>query len=334
MFDSNKFSKIKKSHYKVNAVYKFLLTLICFLFFSSTIAWPKSPITIEAKTDKARATTGDIITYTITLKHDADIKPSIPDFSVIDGFDVHETLASKSKNTTGQVEEKYTAKLRADRIGSYTIPPIAISFEVTKNDFSKPIPGEIRTPEVTIEVVSVLRLQGEPTDIRDIKDIVEVDKNWTPWFFWGLNLLLLMAFLYLLWKYRSVKNKQPVKEAPALPTHKIALHELDTLKRKGLLDRGEAREHFFELSEIFRRYLGKRYQFPALDWTTEEITEYFQKRSMLESTSCVEAIRILNKSDLIKFAKVQATPGADEIESVREFIISTREHLDLGLYSN
>ena len=143
----------------------------------------------------------------------------------------------------------------------------------------------------------------------------EVDKNWTPWFFWGLNLLLLMAFLYLLWKYRSVKNKQPVKEAPALPTHKIALHELDTLKRKGLLDRGEAREHFFELSEIFRRYLGKRYNFPAPDWTTDEITEYFQKQDKFESVSYVEAIRILNKSDLIKFAKVKALPGADEIES-------------------
>ena len=143
-----------------------------------------------------------------------------------------------------------------------------------------------------------------------------------------------MTVLYLFWKYRKVKHKQLVAKAPAIPIQEIALRELDILKRKGLLGRGDAREHFFELSEIFRRYLGKRYHFPAPDWTTEEISEYFQKQDKIELTSRVEANRILSKSDLIKFAKAQASPGADEIESVRKFIILTRKNLDLGLYSN
>jgi len=106
------------------------------------------------------------------------------------------------------------------------------------------------------------------------------------------------------------------------------------LKSKGLIERGNAREHFFELSEILRRYLGKRYLFPALDWTTEEITEYFKNQEKIELTSRTEANRILKKSDLIKFAKAQALPGTDEIESVRTFIKSTRENLKLGLYPN
>ena len=138
---------------------------------------------IDAKVDKPRATTGDIINYTVTLKHDMDLKPSMPDFSVIDGFDVLESLASKPNTIEDQIEQKYIVKLRADQTGLFTIPPIEISFEVIKNVTGKVIPGKMRTPEVTIEVASVLRLQGEPVDIRDIKGLVEVDRNWTSWLY-------------------------------------------------------------------------------------------------------------------------------------------------------
>lgn len=332
MFDSEKFSRTQKPHHKVSSKYKSILAIIYFLFVYPN-AWADFPLTIDAKVDKPQATTGDIITYTITLKHDKDLKSSMPDFSVIDGFDVLENL-SKQRNIEDQIEQEYSVKLRADQTGLFTIPPIEILFEVTKNVKGKSIPGKMRAPEVTIEVASVLNLQGKPTDIRDIKGIVEVDRNWTLWFFWGLNIILLIIVLCLFWKYRKVKHKSPVIKAPTIPTHEIALRELATLKQKGLLDRGDAREHFFELSEIFRRYLGKRYHFPALDWTTEEITEYFQKQDKFEPASRVEAIRILNKSDLIKFAKVQASPETDEIESIREFIKLTREHIEIGLYSN
>ena len=119
-----------------------------------------------------------------------------------------------------------------------------------------------------------------------------------------------------------------------IPIHEIALNQLDSLKLKGFLNSGDPRKHFFELSEIFRHYLGKRYNFPAPDWTTEEITKYFQKENKLELIQRNETIRILDKSDLIKFAKIQVKSDADEIESVREIISSTRERLDIGLYSN
>ena len=335
MLDSGAFTKTNKS-YKVNIKQKkkSALALISFLVLCATNVYADSPISIDASVDKSRVTTGDIIIYTITLRHDMDIKPSMPDFSVIAGFEVNEKLASNPLKVQGQIEQKYSANLRADQIGSYTIPPISISFEVTKSPPGNSIPGKIRAPEVIIEVASVLNLQGEASDIKDIKGILQVDRNWTPWLFWGLNIILLMLVLYLLWKYRKEKHEPSFEKTLEIPIHEIALRDLDTLKQKGFLNRGDAREHFFELSEIFRRYLGQRYDFPAPDWTTEEITEYFQKQSESESSSYFEAIRILTKSDLIKFAQFKALPRADEIESVRKFILATRKHIDIGLYSN
>ena len=314
---------------------KFISTLVCLLFFYSTTGLANSPLTINAEIDKPTVTTGDIITYTITLKHEFDVITITPDFDSVSEFNLIERITSEPRETgKGLIEQKYSAKFRADKVGTYTIAPVRVPFKIKEKNTEKYILGEVRSQKFTVEVASILRLQGEPTDIKDIKDIVEVDRDWVPWFFWGLNIILLTIVLYLLWKYRKTKHPNPTKEAPALSTHETAFRELDTLKSKGLLERGNAREHFFKLSEILRRYLGKRYLFPALDWTTEEITEHFKNQEKIELASRTEANRILKKSDLIKFAKAPALPGTDEIEPVRTFIESTRENLNLGLYPN
>ena len=314
--------------------YKATTSIIFFILFSSVIAWADSPITVNTKLDKPKATTGDIILYTITVTHDLDIKPSKPDFTVISQFDILETVTTKPLQIGNKSAQEYSVKLRADKVGIYTIPPIPVSFDVIKKNQSKPISGKITAPKITIEIVSILRDQGEPTDIIDINELLEVDKDWVPIIFWGLNLILLIIVLYAAWKYRGVKqNKSNVRNLD-IPIHEIALNELDALKLKDFLNNGDSRKHFFEMSEIFRRYLGKRYKFPAPDWTTEEITTYFQKENELEQIQRDEIIRILDKSDLIKFAKIQVKADADEIESVRKMIASTREQLDIGLYSN
>ena len=333
MFNKNKVISTNQSQFKVRSK-EFIFTLIGLLFFSDA-AWTDSPITINTEIDKKVVTTGDIITYTIILKHELDVLIATPNFDIIDTFNIVEKKTEKPREVAkGIVEQKYSIKLRADKVGTYTIPPIKVPFKIKEQKTDKYIPGEVTSQKAIIEVASVLRLQGEPTDIKDIKNIVKVDKNWTPWFFWGLNFILLMTTLYLLWKYRKTKSSNLALNEPIEPLHTLALRELDILKNKGLLESGDARNHFFELSEIFRRYLSKRYLFPASDWTTEEITEHLKNKDIIELASMIEANRILKKSDLIKFAKHKALPDTDEIESVRAFIDLTRENLSLGLYSN
>ena len=333
MFSPSKFITTKQSQHKMRTTK--LAAIFVYLFFYSTTGSADSPITINTTIDKAKVTTGDIITYTITMKHALDVIPNTPDFNAISKFNIIGYPVSEPKEIkTGVFEQKYSVELRADQVGTYNISPIRIPFKVKEKNTNKYISGEAHSQNITIEVASVLRLQGEPTDIKDIKDIVAVDRNWVPWFFWGLNIILLTIILYLLWKYRKKNHPNHIKDEIVLSAHEIALRELDKLKNKGLLQSGGAREHYFELSEILRRYLGKRYLFPALDWTTEEIAVYFKNQEKIELPSRTEANRILKKSDLIKFAKAKALPETDEIESVRTFIKSTQENLKIGLYSN
>jgi hypothetical protein len=334
MFNKNKFIKTNQSQLKIKSK-ETILILTCLLFFFSNTAYTKSPITVSAEIDKKTVTTGDIITYTIILKHELGLILTTPSFDEIDMFDIVKRITSKPRITSKDIiEQKYSIKLRADKVGTYSIPPVKVLFKLKQKKNGEYISGEIVTQKTSIEVASILRLQGEPTDIKGIKDIIKVEKKWKPWFFWGLNALLLIITLYLLWKYRKVKHSNITEKPPILPSHILALSELDILKNKGFLERGNAREHFFELSEIFRRYLASRFLFPASDWTTEEISEYFKKEEKIEHALKSEANRILKKSDLIKFAKAKALPGKDEIESVRVFIETTQENLSLGLYPN
>ena len=61
---------------------------------------------------------------------------------------------------------------------------------------------------------------------------------------------------------------------------------------------------------------------------------YFKNQEKVALSARAVANRILKKSDLIKFAKAQALPETAEIASVRSFIKSTHENLNLGLYPN
>ena len=74
------------------------------------------------------------------------------------------------------------------------------------------------------------------------------------------------------------------------------------------------------MSEIFRRYLENRYQFPAREWTTEEITAHFKHFSDLSENLKRQAQTILTQTDRVKFAKAEQTDGRDEMQSVINFI--------------
>ena len=73
---------------------KFISTLVCLLFFYSTTGWTNSPLTISAEIDKPTATTGDIITYTIILKHELDVITITPDFDSVSEFNLIERITS------------------------------------------------------------------------------------------------------------------------------------------------------------------------------------------------------------------------------------------------
>lgn len=283
----------------------------------------KSPISVEVHVAPAKATIGDIITYSIRVRHDPNIEPLPPKFVPPAGL---ESIDQGTKNlppVKTQNEQEFWFRLRADQVGSYDFPSLPLPFEATREE-DKKIPGQIATPKAELEIESILHLQGEPTDIRDIKSLEAIEKSWLPWVLGVLAVLIAIALVILYMRRRHKRTKGTLSNVvEILSPQELACRELEALSNKELLEKGLVREYYFELSEIFRRYLGGRYQFQALDWTTEEIKSHLLLSPAIDPLFNDKIIKILETTDLIKFAKAPATHAENMMEEIIVLIQAT-----------
>ena len=302
----------------------FLLLAVLFCSNSFSIAEETSnPVSISTRVSPDTFTLGDIATYSITVQHDPDIHPTAPVIEPPKGLEFIEKGESTPQGKSKQTVHEYWYKFRIDDTGKLTLPSVQVAFNAPDQN-GKNIKGTIQAPEVSFEVQSLLSIPGNPEGIHDIKPLEEYPLPWLDYFWMALAVLALLAFLYFLWckwKSRPLSLNLP-PPAPALSAEQLALKELETLKNKEWLQIGRTQEHFFELSEIFRRYLENRYQFPAREWTTEEITAHFKHFPNLSDNLKLKARSILSQTDRVKFAK--AEQAVDEMQSIINFIQEAR----------
>ena len=302
----------------------FLLLVVLFCSNSFSIAEETSnPVSISTRVSPDTFTLGDIATYSITVQHDPDIQPAAPVIEPPKGLEFIEKGESTPQGISKQTVHEYWYKFRIDDTGKLTLPSVQVAFNAPDQN-GKNIKGTIQAPEVSFEVQSLLSIPGNPEGIHDIKPLEEYPLPWLDYFWMALAVLALLAFLYFLWckwKSRPLSLNLP-PPAPALSAEQLALEELETLKNKEWLQIGRTQEHFFELSEIFRRYLENRYQFPAREWTTEEITAHFKHFPNLSDNLKLKARSILTQTDRVKFAK--AEQAVDEMQSIINFIQEAR----------
>lgn len=300
-----------------------LLFLLVFLspLINVMAAWSgtSDPVSIDAQIDITQPTLGDILTYSITVTHDPDITLHTPEYVIPEGFEKVDHGKKKSRQVNKQSVQEFWLKLRVDKTGALTIPAIPVGFDAPDQN-NQIVPGRIMTPEVVVEVQSLLELEGNASDIKDIKPIADIKAPWTHYLWKALGVLCLLALAYFIWKKWWKKSDSKPATSIILTAEQKALKELKELEGRGLVKLGRIRDHFFELSEIFRRYLENRYHFPAQEWTTEEIISHFKNFSDLNEKQKLQARNILTESDKVKFAKAEVEPNYDPIESVVHFI--------------
>ena len=296
------------------------LFLLAFLLvsFKTPAVWAGGPVSIDARVDISQPTLGDIITYSITVTHDPDIVLQTPGYAIPEGLEKLENGKKNSREVKKQFEQEFWLKLRVDKIGEIKFSPIPVEFEAPDPD-NQIVRGKIMAPEVVIQVQSLLQLEGNAKDIKDIKPIAKISAPWAHYIWKILAILGLLALGYFLWKKRE-RNKPAVKTESTvmLTPEQKALKELQELKKQEMMKLGRIQEHFFELSEIFRRYLENRFHFPAQEWTTEEIITHLKNFSELNDNQKLKAKTILIESDKVKFAKAKA--DKDPIDPVINFI--------------
>jgi hypothetical protein len=95
------------------------------------------------------------------------------------------------------------------------------------------------------------------------------------------------------------------------------------LPAQDLLAKGLIKKYYYALSEILKRYLERRFEFPAIEQTTTEIVSSMRTRK----TPLREDFgRFFDHADMVKYAKF--IPPQKEIEgaalAVKDLVIRTK----------
>jgi hypothetical protein len=129
-----------------------------------------------------------------------------------------------------------------------------------------------------------------------------VDYSLTPrWIVFAVSFLILSAIGFLIWLVsRNFKRQQP----PKLPRQR-ALEALEVIGDQ--LDQINPYEFSIRLSDILRGYVTEQYGLPFTRQTSVEFLERVARNSQFSADEKALLEDFLNRCDLIKFARYNAT---------------------------
>lgn len=137
-------------------------------------------------------------------------------------------------------------------------------------------------------------------------------------------LVVLVILVGLVWLVRYITRR--VKEHRMSPIER-AWVELDRLLKKGLPGRGRYKDFYVELTMVVRRYVQRQHGVKAPHLTTEEFFDATRNAPTFPKSTLDELIDFLRKSDMVKFAGVEATPETAEsaTDSAKKYIAKDDE---------
>jgi hypothetical protein len=244
------------------------------------------------------------------LSHDPEVQLRLPALAVNLGmFEIRDYQVFDPEETENRILEKVEYRISTFDTGEYEIPELAIEYTVGDDSTVYSIKSE----PITITVQSLN--PDEAGDIRDIKPPLLPPPNYRAYITYGSILLGLVAVvvfaIYYLKRRREGKSLLPQKQKPLRPAHEIAEEALRKLVSAGLLERGEVKEYYIQLSDIVRQYVENRYSIPAPEMTTGQLVALMISEGFdSEYTGMLRFF--LEQCDLVKFAKYIPTGGENE----------------------
>ena len=146
--------------------------------------------------------------------------------------------------------------------------------------------------------------------IRDIKPPVDISSPW-EWLWWTLAVLALAAIAFGVWRHwRKRRAETPL--TPPVPAHIRAKQKL----REAISLISQPKPFCTLVSDTIRLYLEERFNFRALERTTEEFLHELKNTDLLLRDQKESLGEFLQRCDLVKFAKYE--PGEPELRDLHD----------------
>mgnify|MGYP003414325983 CR=1 FL=1 len=273
---------------------KNLLIFISFFFVQFLFAQEIVP-----KLDRSSIKIGEPINYEVKVELTDGDKIIFPTIS--DTLTYHIEVLGQKLDTIkkdGKAEIIQQLQLTGFDAGKFNIP----SLTILKNG------KKLLTKQIEIEIQDIA-VDTTQNAIFPIKPVMEEEYSmrdyWNKYWLYGIVALLLfiiaivLIVLYIRGKSSNLKGK---KYATPYDEAKASLKALDAKK---YLKRDEQKEYYTQLSFIVRRYLGRVYNFSALEILSDDLVKFISEKPDILPEDIQQLKQFLFDADLVKFAKQQ-----------------------------
>jgi hypothetical protein len=273
------------------------------------------PVSVAAKLAPRRAgkplTVGDQFELELTVRRHRNIQASQPFMPEPGPF-----LAIDKKTVTryagDTIVDIHTVKMAAFATGDLKLPPFVVAY-----------PGDSEvlaaaSDSIPVKVASILPEKME--DINDLKPQVQFPNLLPLWILLGLIAAAALAYagVRLYRRYRRIK----LYGAPIPDPWDEARDALNAIPVEDWLRAGQVKRYYYTVSEILKRYLTRRFEFPAIDQTTTEIVRSMKRKSgdtipnRVPKTAVEGFGDFFQRADMVKYAKY--IPPQSDVGAVLE----------------
>lgn len=230
--------------------------------------------------------------------------------------------------------------------GEYTLPAATLTYTapVAEGTHAEALsPARLATETLRVVVLAQGGTAASDADLRTVTVLepVELPPRRSRWWWLGpllgLGLLAAVAtgwFIAARWLpklrrwFTGKRGSAPAvaSAVPEPPADQWALGRLRALLARDDLSRGLFREFYYELSDIVRGYIERRFKVSAPEMTTEEFLAAAADDGRFGPELAEVVGRFLQACDLVKYAACR--PGRADaealVEAAREFVERTR----------
>lgn len=292
-------------------IYSLLLCWTCQLF---------AQVTATGTVDSTRLLIGDQITLHLLVEHPPGLiaqEPNLQDFNNQDVFEVLQVSPWDTLTIRPNVKIQKDILLTAWDTGFHSIPALTVPYQL------RTAGQAVQTLPIPIDVYAV---RVDTAQLAPIKPILEEPYSWTDALPSIATILILLGLIFAVWRLSKRKPKEKAAPAPPpIPAHILANQRLDALQQKELWQKGQIADYHSELNYILRAYLEGKFRIQALESTTNEINRDLSELELVPLEWKATLREMLNKVDLIKFAKAQPELAFHEqaMNDVRAFVKAT-----------
>jgi LPXTG-motif cell wall-anchored protein len=249
-------------------------------------------IRVKATIDRQQILIGEPVNLRVTVEVPENEPIRFFEIDTIPKFEFIDKGKIDTSNTSSGTTLSQTIKMTSFDSGYVAIP----SFEMA---------GGLRTDSFSV-LVSYSAFDPDQ-DYHDIKDVIDVTaEQKQPWWWWaaaGAALVIILLVILLR------KKKKPVlqKTEPPVNAYEEAMKQLAALRTH----RGDARDYYTKLIDIFRVYILRKKGINSKSETTDDLI--IQLREIGLPTDVFDGIaQTLRMADSAKFAKFQPSAQDDE----------------------